>query len=186
MSKLILNRRAFIKTAATTAAVVAVVGGMTTILAANRAWAMSLSVLSPHEAEVLLKMTRHLYPHDWLGDIYYASVVEDLDNKLAKEAAHAEICRDGIATLDDVFKVPWLALSDGAQVEAMKRIEDGDFFKLVRGHTVVSLYNNETVWTNFGYEGASAHLGGYLYRGFQDAGWTMQPDEEASQPAFTG
>ena len=24
------------------------------------------------------------------------------------------------------------------------------------------------------------------YRGFQDAGWTMEPDAEASPPAFTG
>jgi hypothetical protein len=51
---------------------------------------------------------------------------------------------------------------------------------------VVALYNNKNVWPNFGYQGSSAQDGGYLFRGFQDAGWTMEPDAEASPPAYLG
>lgn len=186
MSKTILDRRSFLKTAAATAATVVVLSGTTTILAANRAWAMSLSTLSEQEAELLLRMTRHLYPHDMLGDIYYAEVVEAFDAKVAADPALVQVVKDGMAELNNSFGVPWMKLSPGYQIEALKRIESGTFFQTLRGHTVVALYNNKNVWPNFGYQGSSAEEGGYLYRGFQDAGWTMDPGADASPPAFTG
>ena len=43
MSKHILDRREFLRTAGATAAAVVAVSGATTILAANRAWAMTLA-----------------------------------------------------------------------------------------------------------------------------------------------
>ena len=46
MSKRILNRREFMKTAGSTAAAVVAVAGTTTILASNRAWAMDLRAFS--------------------------------------------------------------------------------------------------------------------------------------------
>jgi len=98
----------------------------------------------------------------------------------------ADLVKNGVADLDGAFGVPWLNLSRGYQLEAMKRIEGGQFFQALRGHTVVALYNNKNVWPSFGYQGSSAEQGGYLFRGFQDAGWTMEPDAEASPPAFTG
>ena len=91
-----------------------------------------------------------------------------------------------MAELDSVFGVPFLRLSPGLQIDALKKMQDGKFFQAVRGHTVVALYNNKNVWPNFGYQGSSADQGGYLYRGFQDAGWTMEPDAEASPPAYMG
>ncbi len=65
-------------------------------------------------------------------------------------------------------------------------METEPFFQTVRGHTVVALYNNKVLWTDFGYQGSSWQDGGYLMRGFQDVGWTMQPDAEASPPPFLG
>ncbi len=186
MAKRILNRREFLRSAGTAAASVAVLAGTTTILASNGAWAMTLKSLPPHEAEVLLRMTRQLYPHEMLGDVYYAEVVEAFDAKVAADPELAAVVRDGVAELDKVFGVPFLQLSPGYQIEALKKVEAGKFFQSLRGHTVVSLYNNKNVWANFGYQGSSAEEGGYLYRGFQDAGWTMEPDAEASPPAFTG
>ena len=186
MSKRILDRREFMRSAGKAAAGVVVLAGTTTILAANGAWAMSLGVLGPHEAEVLLRMTRHLYPHAMLGDVYYAEVVEGFDGKAAADPALAALVKDGVAELDSAFGVPWLSLSDGMQLEALKRMEGGEFFQAVRGHTVVALYNNQTLWPSFGYQGSSAEHGGYLLRGFQDAGWTMEPDAEASPPPFLG
>src|SRR4051812_28375632 len=87
MGKRILNRREFLRTAATVAATVVVAAsGATTILASNGAWAMELKALPAHEAEVLLAMTRRLYPHEMLGDIYYAEVVEAFDAKVKADA----------------------------------------------------------------------------------------------------
>lgn len=187
MSKRILNRRDFLRSVGSAAAVVAVAAsGATTILASDGAWAMELSALAPHEAEVLLRMTRQLYPHDMLGDVYYADVVEAFDTKVAADPELAALVKSGVAELDGTLGVPFLNLSSGYQVEALKRIEGNPFFSQVRGHTVVALYNNKNVWPTFGYQGSSADQGGYLYRGFQDAGWTMEPDAEASPPAFLG
>ena len=74
--------------------------------------------------------------------------------------------------------LPFLELSDGGQVAALTSMEATPFLQAVRGNTVVALYNNKNVWPNFGYQGSSAEEGGYLYRGFQDAGWTMEPDAD--------
>jgi hypothetical protein len=147
---------------------------------------MSLKALGPHEAEVLLRMTRQLYPHKMLGDVYYAEVVEAFDAKVAADADLAGLVKAGVAELDAVGGLPWLRLSPGTQLEALEKIETGKFFQAVRGHTVVALYNNKNVWPNFGYQGSSAEEGGYLFRGFQDAGWTLEPDAEASPPAYLG
>src|SRR5215217_3716185 len=115
MSKHILDRREFLKSAATA-------GGAATILASNRAWAMTLAVFGPHEAEVLLQMTRQLYPHDGLGDIYYAELVE--------------LVKNGVTALDQARHVPFLRLSDGYQTEVLEGMEADPFFQAVRGHTV--------------------------------------------------
>jgi hypothetical protein len=186
MTKRILNRREFMHSATTAAAGVMVVGGVTTILASDEAWAMTLKVLPEHEAKVLIKVARQLYPHDMLGDIYYAEVVEAFDTKMQADSALKSLVAQGIAELNQVYGVPWLALSDGYQIDALKRIENGKFFQTLRGHTVVALYNNKNIWPAFGYQGSSAQEGGYLFRGFQDVGWTMEPDAEASPPAYTG
>jgi hypothetical protein len=113
-------------------------------------------------------------------------VVEALDTKIAADMQLADLVKNGVAELDGAYGIPWLDLSQGYQLEALKRIETGTFFQTIRGHTVVALYNNKNIWPSFGYQGSSAEQGGYLFRGFQDAGWTMEPDAEASPPAFTG
>ena len=186
MTKRILNRREFMRSVGTAAASVIVLGGVTTIMASDEAWAVALKVLPDDQAKVLLKVTRHLYPHDMLGDIYYAEVVEAFDTKMQADDALKGVVAEGIAELNRLYGVPWLALSDGYQVDALKRIEGSKFFQTLRGHTVVALYNNKNLWPTFGYQGSSAQEGGYLFRGFQDAGWTMEPDAEASPPAFLG
>ena len=138
------------------------------------------------EAEVLLTMTRRLYPHDGLGDMFYAEVVEALDAKVKADPALAELIKNGVAALDKAKGVPFLELSEGYQTEVLEGLESDAFFQAVRGHTVVALYNNEVVWPEFGYQGSSWQDGGYLFRGFQDIGWTLTPDAEASPPPFLG
>lgn len=180
--KTILDRRLFLQTAARGAAAVATVGGVTVITAADRAWAMTLAVFDAGTARALLRMARHIYPHDMLGDVYYAEVVESLDKKAAADAGLAKTIQEGVAGLDRATGVPWLQLSPGGQLEVLKSIATSPFFQAVKGETLVGLYNNKLVWHHFGYQGSSAEFGGYLHRGFQDAGWTLEPSAEASPP----
>jgi hypothetical protein len=179
MTRTILDRRAFMRRALEATAVVAVgASGRVTIAADNGSWAMSLKTLDEHAARSLLRMTRQLYPHDALGDIYYAVVVADPE-------LHA-LLENGVAALDQAMPLPWLELSEGYQLQVLRSIEATPFFQAVRGNTVVALYNNQNVWPFFGYQGSSFEYGGYLERGFQDAGWTGEPPAEASPEAFFG
>ncbi|MCS7268722.1 MAG: hypothetical protein NZ704_11770 [Geminicoccaceae bacterium] len=117
--KRVLDRRLFLRTAASVTAVVAASGGEVVIRATNGAWAMTLSTFDAHTAATLLTMTRRLYPHDMLGDLYYAEVVESLDNKAKNDPALAKMVAEGVASLDKATGVPWLTLSPGGQVEVL-------------------------------------------------------------------
>ena len=79
----------------------------------------------------------------------------------------------GVAQLNDSRR--FADLDADAQLEALKRNEDSAFFGLLRSTAVVELYDNPVVWKAFGYEGPSAHLGGYVDRGFDDLDWLPDP-----------
>ena len=132
-----------------------------------------MAKLDEHTTKTLVQMARQLYPHDFLGDVYYAKVVETVDEEA--EGARVSLLNDGVKTLDGVFNIPFVDLSNGYKLKALKSIEGSDFFEDMRGATVRHLYNNPLVWRYFGYEGPSAHLGGYINRGFDDIAWI--PDE---------
>lgn len=121
-------------------------------------------------------MARRLYPHDFLEHAYYARVVEIV----AREAApdREALLRAGVTALDGAFDHPFVDLSEAAQVEALKKLEGSPFFEDMRAATVRHLYSNPDVWRHFGYPGPSAHLGGYVKRGFDDIPWI--PDGEAT------
>jgi hypothetical protein len=147
---------------------------------------MTLSHLDTEGAGTLLRLARVLYPHDQLGDMYYAVVVEALDAEARDDAATATLLDEGLARLDGALGVPFTDLSEGTRTDVVERLIDDPFVQKVRGTTVVQLYNNKLVWRHFGYEGSSAELGGYLERGFQDLGWLETPPPEASPAAFYG
>ena len=173
MSQTGMNRRQFLQSSGVAVAgTVAAVGAGTVLIDANGAWAMSLKALDEHSAKTLVQLCRRMYPHDRLGDVHYAKVVEGLDGKAAGDPATAKLLAEGVAGLDQaVGGVKWLHLSDGYKLEAMKRIESTPFFQTVRGAVVTGLYNDPNVWRHFGYEGSSWEFGGYINRGFDDLAW---------------
>lgn len=132
--------------------------------------------LDDHTTKALVKMCRQLYPHDFLGDMYYAKVVEVIDEQAGADETHKALIVGGVKGLDEVFKIDFVDLSNGYQIQALEAIEGSEFFESVRTDTVKHLYNNPLVWRYFGYEGPSAHLGGYINRGFDDISWI--PDED--------
>ena len=115
------------------------------LAAPSVAEAMSLTTLDPHEGETLLTMSRQIFPHPNLGDMYYAQVVTDLDQKAAADPSVAAELKDGVAGLDKAMGIAWIALSSGNQIAVLTLIETTPFFQTVRGTAVVSLYNNPLV-----------------------------------------
>ena len=143
------------------------------LLDPTEAWAISTTTLDKHTAMTLVKMCRHLYPHDAIGDAYYAKIVEEVDKKAKTDPPFARSLRAGVASLDVVYPVKWLDLSEGYKLKALKGIEITPFFQTVRGSIIsaTGLYNQPLVWRHFGYEGSSWEFGGYISRGFDDIGW---------------
>jgi hypothetical protein len=185
MPKYILDRRRFLQRSGA-AVLVTGAGGVTMFRDPGGAWAMTLSHLDAQGADTLLRLARVLYPHDQLGDMYYAVVVEALDAEARDDEATATLLDEGLLRLDGELGVPFTALSEGTRTNLVEKMIGDPFIQKVRGTTVVQLYNNKLVWRHFGYEGSSAEHGGYLTRGFQDLGWLDAPSDEASPAAFYG
>ncbi len=182
MSRKGMNRRQFLQSSGLAAAGAAAVASGSLLMASDGAWALELSALDGETGLTLLKMTRRIYPHETLADMYYAGVVEALDAEAKDNPATAELLKAGVAELDKAMGVKWTELSDGNQLAVLEAISSGGFFQKVRGKAVVALYNNQLVWRHFGYEGASAEFGGYIERGFDDLAWLENPPSDASPP----
>ncbi len=183
MSKKGMNRRQFLQTSGLATAGAAAVASGAVLMTPDGAWALQLSALDAHAGQTILSMSRRIYPHNGLGDMYYAKVVEDLDGAAAGDEATAKLLKDGFADLDGAMGVNFVDLSEGHQLEVLTARQDGGFFQKVRGQCIVSIYNNPLAWRHFGYEGSSAEFGGYMERGFDDLAWLPQPSDDASPKA---
>jgi hypothetical protein len=176
-----LSRRRFLATSGATAAGIGAVsagmvsGGMV-LVDPRGAWAMSLTTLRPETAKALVQMARDLYPHDRLGEAYYAKAVESHDAAASKDPKLADLFATGADALDGAARgkgaKSYVDLPGEAErVAILKSIEGTPFFAKFRGDMIVALYNQPEVWKKFGYEGPSAEEGGYLHRGFDDIDW---------------
>lgn len=168
------SRRTFLKGAASAAPAAAIAAG--TGLSITDAWAEDGQALTAPQLKTLVKMARDVYPHDFIGDVYYITAIKPWDKKAAGDAAVKAMLVDGVKRLDgdahDRFKttyvdVPW----EVDRVTLLQGIEHTDFFGKIRADLVVSLYNQHELWPKFGYEGSSAEYGGYINRGFNDIDW---------------
>lgn len=147
------------------------VAGTGFIAAPNAAWALEVTELTEHQMATVLQMARDIYPHDKVGDEYYAIAIKGYDSADQKDFITA-----GVAKLDalaksagaaDYLSVKW----ETNRVALLKQIEADAFFQSIRGGLVTGLYNQKAVWPIFGYEGESFSLGGYIDRGFNDINW---------------
>lgn len=141
------------------------------LIGPNAAWAIAPQAITTGEAATLVEMARALYPHAKLDDAIYAKVVAALDEKATKDPALKTLLETGVAELK---AGKWDELDPDAREAALKTIDTTPFFQTVRGECVTGIYNNPDVWKIYGYEGASAELGGYLHRGFDEITWPDQ------------
>jgi hypothetical protein len=164
-----LTRRALLSRTVATVAATAV--GANFICAGDAAWALEVTALKPETMATLIMLARDIYPHDRLGDRYYAVAMKGYD-----AAEEAEAVEAGVAALDAAAQgagyasyasVPW----EADRVAILRGMEDAAFFQKIRGGMVTGLYNQKEVWPLFGYEGESYSKGGYIDRGFDDISW---------------
>jgi hypothetical protein len=168
------SRRIFLRGAATAVPTVAIAASVG--LSIEDAWAEESTALAPSTMKTLVKVARDIYPHDFLGDVYYINAIKPWDGKAAKDPAVKTLLEEGVRRLDQdaqgrhnvaYINVPWEAV----RIVLLQGIEQSDFFKKIRSDLVVSLYNQQELWPKFGYEGSSAEYGGYIKRGFSDIDW---------------
>jgi hypothetical protein len=164
-----LTRRALLGRAMAAGALT--VTGVGFIAAPNAAWALEVTVITPAQMATLLQMARDIYPHDKVGDQFYAVAVKGYDAADKKDMVAA-----GIAELDaaavaqghaDYVSIGW----EEDRVKVLQAVEKTPFFQTVRAGLVTGLYNQKEVWPIFGYEGESFSKGGYIERGFDDINW---------------
>lgn len=164
-----LTRRQLLSNAMATTAIVTMGAGF--VAAPNGAWALEVSHITEDQMATLIQMARDIYPHDQVGDAFYAVAVKGYDSEDSKD-----MVANGVAELDSIAQTmggqnykdtDW----EDNRVALLKKIEDGAFFQTLRGGLVTGLYNQKAVWPIFGYEGESFSQGGYLHRGFDDINW---------------
>ena len=168
------SRRIFLRGAATAVPTVAIAASVG--LSIEDAWAEESTALAPSTMKTLVKVARDIYPHDFLGDVYYINAIKPWDGKAAKDPTVKTLLEEGVRRLDQdaqgrhnvaYINVPW----EADRIVLLQGIEQSDFFKKIRSDLVVSLYNQQELWPKLGYEGSSAEYGGYIKRGFSDIDW---------------
>lgn len=164
-----LTRRDLLRQSVALGAIAVTGGGF--IAAPDAAWAMEVSVITERQMATLLQMARDIYPHDQVGDEFYAIAIKGYDSDASKD-----MVAEGVARLDDLaraagapgyLETKW----EDNRTALLRQIEDSAFFQTVRGGLVTGLYNQKAVWPIFGYEGESYSQGGYIDRGFDDITW---------------
>jgi len=127
--------------------------------------------ISEREKQALIRVARLLYPHDALVDDVYKEVLRPLRERAAANRTLAAALRSGLDELDRAAGRDWQTAPKEAQIEALKRFENGTFFQTVQEDVRTKLYQHPEVWKLIGYEGSSVEYGGYINRGFDDIDW---------------
>jgi len=164
-----LTKRQLLKGSASVGAAFIVGAGF--VANPTASWALEVQHLKPETMATLIQMARDIYPHDHVGDEFYAAAVKGYDTADSKDTVEA-----GIAALNAAAAGKGHSSYVGAgwerdRVDILRGMEDSSFFQTVRGGLVTGLYNQKAVWPLFGYEGESFSKGGYINRGFDDINW---------------
>jgi len=102
--------------------------------------------------------------------IVYAEVLNDALSAAAADAAVID------ALLNAQQPGNFMRLDEGAQLAAMRAIEDKDLFASILASLKTNLYAHPKVWKVINYEGPSYQEGGYLNRGAGDIDWLPETE----------
>jgi len=137
---------------------------------AGKEWVRLLRHIDAGQAETLCAVIGTLYPHDAIPESCYRRAVYQLD-RLAEMPEAAAILSKFCAMLAERSALPFFELAETYRVQALRQIESTPEFFFVQRAAVRCFYDDVEIWSAFGYEGASVHLGGYVERGFDDLDW---------------
>ena len=137
----------------------------------------------PGDQEMIASMCKALYPHDRFPMNIYMDVAAGAIKKGNADTGAKISFRAG---LDGLKINKFDKMNFKKQTKYLKSIENTPFFGLVRGHTVVALYDHKEVHKIFGYEGASFDRGGYKDGEYNDLTWLPEPriEEHPDLTAF--
>ena len=105
-----ISRRELLKRCMVVGAGLAVGTGF--VAGSTASWAMETNHVTPSQMATLIQMARDIYPHDHIGDQYYAAAVKGFDSADSKDRVAA-----GIDALDaaaqgqgftNYLSVPWV------------------------------------------------------------------------------
>ena len=137
---------------------------------------VSPATISPEARRTLVRLLRVAYPHASFPDGPYERTADAVIAKVDGSVFQALSLVNGLSSLDGAADGgSFVDLDDAAAYQLLRRSEGADFFKLIRSVAVVSLYNDQEVWSLLGYQGSSYEHGGYLHRGFDDLDWLPNP-----------
>lgn len=122
--------------------------------------------------KTLVRMIRVMFPHDRFPEGPYQRTAKAVFNAASKTPADRTAF---LVALRELQESGFTALDDKAAYARLKDMEGTTFFKLVKGTTVTTLYDDAEVWSILGYEGPSFDKGGYINRGFNDLDWLPEP-----------
>ena len=105
------TRREFIRTGSTLVGTLAFSSTSIIALAPANAWSLELESFNTIQGRVLLRLIRHIFPHDDLDDAVYALVVKDLDAAAVADPETAKLLVEGIANLDAATAGSWAEAS---------------------------------------------------------------------------
>lgn len=146
------------------------------VLRFSRAWAQSGTPLEEDISRALIQLARHLYPYDAIADEVYAQILADALASTVDDESFAETLRSAEQALNSQQPADFIDLDADAQIEAMRAVEQKNFFTAIQGAVKIRVYNHPAIWRVLGYEGPSYEQGGYLNRGAGEIDWLPEGD----------
>lgn len=130
------------------------------------AWGQPVSALI--DARHLAILIHDLFPHDALGDPFYAKLAQLVKPQLeGREREYAEFA----AQLDARAGGSWQSLDPSKRSEIVAGVAGQPFFAKLRDTVRPVVYVQPEIWAMIGYGGNALAQGGYLNRGFDDIDW---------------
>lgn len=122
------------------------------------------------QGAVLAKVLYLLAPNARFSGSQYQRQVGIVQQRMARDTGLTANLSKGIELLNSADTLPFLQLTEAAQIAAMRKQVGTPFWGFV-SNPAVGIYNNPDVWPLIGYEGSAFEKGGYLNRGVNDIAW---------------
>lgn len=145
--------------------------------------ALNAMEFSDEAKQVLVKILTTAFPHKNFPQGPYERMADKLISMADESPWFRMKLIQGVETIDAGADRKFSTLPYEEALEALKKVERTEFFSFIRRMTILTMYEDEEVWSSVGYEGPSFDKGGYINRGFNDLDWLPEPRiEESEEP----